>query len=174
MKALHWLILGSSSVVLAACQVPEGQSRPAVTTVADTTGAGYFFPQPTSSEIKETTPLFVDGVGSGQRQFLVDQINLLASAQSAELSFVLQATGDDNDTLVFTLFGTRGELSEYRARALMARTTSTVRSAPMVVQLGLEEQVDFFDVAAAMGFQRIIVSDGLRTAHAFVLEPRNQ
>lgn len=171
MKRIVISLLVGASVVLCACESTLATESQLQAESQDlVSGEGYSYPAPSKSEnVKpRLRPTLVPDVI--QRQIVVDQINLSQDGSMGSFNVIVQAVGDNQKTLLFTVFGGEKPLNPFAARAFMARATSIVRTAPLIVQMGLGGQVDVFDVASAVGFDRIVVSDGYTNAHAFAFE----
>lgn len=156
---------------LCACETATGSAvaldkgSPAKTGIDARTGAGLYFPAPTSFEEPQIRFPTLEGVGPAQRRLFVDQVNLAASESSRSVSIVAQAVGEDHGTLVFIILGGHSEPTTYLAKAFLARMTSVSRFTPAIAEMGLSEEFDIYNVAAVLGFQRIVVSDGRAFSH---------
>lgn len=105
------------------------------------------------------------GVGPVERQFFIDQLNLAASTPGRTFPIVVQAVGENRETLVFLYLDADGPMTPYLARAILARLTSLTRSAPAISEMGLSNEFDIYNTAAVLGFAQIIVTDGRDFAH---------
>lgn len=160
----------ASLAVLGACQTLSvaGQASPAavgVTSVDERTGEGTYFPAVSSVETPEIRFARVAGVGVQQRNVVVDQLNLAVATNGGTLPIVVQAVGQDRSTLVFTYMNADSTMTPYIARGILARLSSLSRLLPVVNELGLSSEVDVYNVAVVLGFERIIVTDGRNFAH---------
>lgn len=165
-----------SLAALGACETvpgetPAGAAAPAAIALDETTGAGVYFPPPTSTERADIRFAAMAGVGPQQRQGFVDQVNLAASNPARPVPIVAQSVGADRQTLVLMHLGAEGPTTPYMARAILARLTSILRFAPAVTEMGLSSEFDVYNMAAVLGFQRIIVTDGRSFAHDVSLKP---
>jgi hypothetical protein len=155
---------------LSACQTnpATGQTNPpalTATAIDEPAGAGTYYPQVSSHE----TPIIrfgkMAGIGPEERQFLTDQVNLAASTPGRTFPIVAHAVGENRETLVFLYLEVELPMTPYLARAILARLTSVMRSAPAVAELGLSGEFDIYNTAAVLGFAQIIVTDGRDFAH---------
>jgi hypothetical protein len=155
---------------LGACQTvsTEGQADPSaliVASVDETTGAGRYYPQVSSTETPDIRFGKMTGIGPEERQFFTDQVNLAASTPGRTFPIVAQAVGENRETLVFLYLDAEGPMTPYLARAILARLTSVMRSAPAIAEMGLSGEFDIYNTAAVLGFAQIIVTDGRDFAH---------
>lgn len=157
--------------LLGACETATTQSTSpnlkeiAPTTVNEATGSGLFYPAPISFDEPEIRFGLISGVGLTERQFFADQINLAATSPQRTLPIVAQSVGDGRKTLVLLVLGTEGPTTGYMSRALLARLTSVTRFAPAIAEMGLSSEFDIYNMAAVLGFERIVVTDGRTFAH---------
>ncbi len=137
----------------------------ATVTIDEATGAGVFFPQATSVETPAIRFPPMEGVGKQQRGLFVDQLNLAATTQGRAIPIIVQAVGDGSETLVFLYLDAQGPMTPYLARGILARLTSITRFSPVISEMGLSGEIDVYNMAAVLGFKRIIVTDGRDFAH---------
>jgi hypothetical protein len=58
----------------------------------------------------------------------------------------------------------------YRARAIFANMTAIARLLPAVVEMGVQDEFTFFDLAKLIGVRQITISDGRDFAHQVIIE----
>lgn len=168
---LRKIALIASLCVLGACEtMPTAAQSEAASlngvVVDETTGAGIFFPQATSLETPDIRFPTMDGVGPQVRSLFIDQVNLAGATQNRNGPvIIIQSVGEGGETLVFTHFDARGPMTPYLARGILARLTSIIRFTPAIAEMGLSTEIDIYSMAAALGFKRIIVTDGRNFAH---------
>ena len=134
------------------------------------TGEGQFYPPVTATEIWPVRFGMMSGASPMQRQYFTDRVNMGTSGQGLTAPIIVQSTGDDQDVLVVMVSGFHEPLTPYISRGLLARMTSLIRFAPTLSELGLSEELDVYDVAAALGFKKIVVTDGRDATFATKLE----
>lgn len=161
---------------LGACETVPGETQASSALEApilanDVTGAGIYFPTATSFEQPEIRFPTMPGVGPQQRQLFVDQLNVAAISPGLSMPAAVMAVGDGRKTLVFMHLGETGPTTPYMARAVLARLTSITRLSPEIANMGLSNQFDIYNMAAVLGFERIIVSNGRDFAHEATLKP---
>lgn len=157
-----------SIMALGACEslpLARNADAAAISAVDARSGAGTYYPAVTSRDAPDIRFVRMAGVGPQQREFFVDQINIAAVTPGRTMSIVAQAIGEDRDTLVILYLGDEGEMTPYLARGLLARMTSVTRSAPAIAGMGLSSEFDIYNMAAVLGFRRIIVTDGRDFSH---------
>jgi len=174
-NVLRLAALSTALAVVSGCETlpSEGDVAPAAPIAAASadlrTGAGRSYPPTTSSETPEIRFGPMVGVSSPQRQFFVDQINLAAASGPRLVPVVAQAVGDDKSTLLFMSLSSEQTPTPYLARAMLARMTSILRFAPAITEMGLSNEFDIYNMAAVLGFERIVVSDGRTFSHEALL-----
>lgn len=138
--------------------------------VANDRHAGYYYPQPQSSEVyyPRASPLpeanrarrlgFVTGITQGQLQapYPVSHV-LFAKGQNAEKLIIVALQDGLFDTI-------------YRARAFFAALTASARTTPIFADLAAETSYTFFDLAVLLGFEQITISNGKNFAHQITFE----
>lgn len=129
------------------------------------TGEGLYYPKVTVSEQPEIRFGPILGAGPQERQFFVDQINRASTTSERDIAIVVQAVGTENKTLLLMPLGREGRPTAYIAKAMLARITSVLRFAPAITEMGISQEVDVYNMAAIMGFERIVVTDGRAFAY---------
>ncbi len=137
---------------------------------ADDRHAGYYYPQPQSTEVyyPRATPLpeanrdrrlgFVTGITTAQLRAPYPPTHVLYAKSAESEKPVIVALQDGYiDTI-------------YRARALLAAMTAQARATPIFTELEAESTYTFFDMAVLLGFKQITISDGQSFAHQVTFE----
>ena len=93
-------------------------------------------------------------------QIDADQINLAATSGDRSIPIVVQTVGDGRKTLLFVALEVDAGMTPYIARAMLARMTSVLRFAPAISEMGVSQELDVYSMAAILGFERIIVTNG--------------
>ena len=145
--------------------IASGNSAAAAENSASRLKAGQnnYYPPIVSADIPEVRFSAAAEAGAQKRHFFVDQINLAAAGNSFPI--VAQAVGADSATLVIMNIDTPEGITPYIARAMLARMTSVVRFLPEISELGLSAEFDIYNMAAVLGFNRIVVTDGREFSH---------
>ncbi|MEO0551460.1 MAG: hypothetical protein AAFZ91_16200 [Pseudomonadota bacterium] len=174
-RALQKLSALAALGVLAACETTQAIAETGATTMPEAvvvnteTGEGLYYPMITGSEAVDIRFAPMPGVGPTERQFLVDQLNFNAMNTERDIPIVLQTAGTDSRTLVIMNIEPETFLTPYVARALLARMTSISRFMPAIAEMGLSSEIDFYNMCAMAGFERLIVTDGRGFSHEFSL-----
>lgn len=165
-------LLTISALCVSAAAPAEAQPRTAALR-SDAVGAGVFYPKPKSFETADIRFAAMEGVGPRQRLVFADQINLAASTPGRTIPIVAQAVGEDRATLVFMYLDSEEPgMTPYLARGVLARLTSITRVAPAITEMGLSSEFDIYNMAAVLGFERLVVTDGRAFSHEARLPPK--
>ncbi len=126
---------------------------------------GYYYPEITSEETFDRVVRASQGAGKAVR---VDFINIITTAQleaPESPRFVFFAKGEDAATLILTALDDEVFSTLYRARAIMAQLTVSVRKGGFFREEELEYVATFYDLLQLMGFDELIITDGQDWAH---------
>lgn len=126
---------------------------------------GYYFPEITSEETFDRLVRPADGVGKAVR---IDFVNVLTSAQldaPESPRFVFFSKGEGANTLILVALDDEVFSTIYRARAILAQLTVSVRQGGFFVQEDLQYVATFFDLLQLMAFDELIISDGQNWSH---------
>lgn len=126
---------------------------------------GYYYPDISSEETFDRVIRDSQGAGKAVR---VDFINVITTAQleaPESPRFVFFAKGSDADTLILVALDDEVFSSIYRARAIMAQLTVSVRKGGFFRQEELEYVATFYDLLQMMQFDELIISDGENWSH---------
>ncbi len=156
--------------VFGALSIAPGDAASADRVAAADTKAGpnSYYPPIVSVDTPEIRFSPKGEVEAQKRLFFVDQVNLAAAGNSFPI--VAQAVGDRNATLVIMNIDSPEAMTPYIARAMLARMTSVTRFLPEISDLGLSAEFDIYNMAAVLGFNRIVVTDGRNFSHKAELE----
>lgn len=127
--------------------------------------AGYYYPEISTEETFDRVARASQGASKAVR---VDFVNVLTTAQleaPESPRFVFFAKGESSSTLI--LIGLDDEIFStlYRARALMAQLTVSVRRGGFFRQEELQYVATFYDLLQMMQFDELVISDGDSWAH---------
>lgn len=172
MKRYITLAAAATLSLVGACQsAPIDPTMIASRTGDAETGEGRFYPPVTSIEVHPVRFGTMANAVPMQRQYFTDRVNMETSGRGLTAPIVVQSVGEEQDILVLMVSGFQEPLSPYISRGLLARMTSVVRFAPPLSEMGLSQDLDVYDVAAALGFKQIVVTDGRDITFATKLEP---
>jgi hypothetical protein len=137
---------------------------------ADDRHAGYYYPQPQSSETyyPRATPL--PEANRDRRLGFVTGITQSQMKSPYPIPHVLFAKGVDAEKLIIVALKAGYIDTLYRARAFLAALTAQARATPIFAELNAETEYTFFDMAVLLGFKQVTISDGQSFAHQIKFE----
>lgn len=137
---------------------------------ADDRHAGYYYPQPQSTEVyyPRATPL--PEANRDRRLGFVTGITTAQLRAPYPPTHVLYAKGAESEKPVIVALQDGYIDTIYRARALLAAMTAQARATPIFTELEAESTYTFFDMAVLLGFKQITISDGQSFAHQVTFE----
>ncbi|NRB04371.1 MAG: hypothetical protein HRU30_14035 [Rhodobacteraceae bacterium] len=126
---------------------------------------GYYYPPITSEEVFERA---IRDLGNPTKQVRIDFIQTLTQAQLADPAppqFMFFAKGEAAKDLI--VIGLNDDVFEtlYRARAVMAQMTVSVREGPFFVDQNLQFLATFYDLLQILEFDTLVISDGKSWSH---------
>ncbi|ABG31703.1 hypothetical protein CEP88_00650 [Roseobacter denitrificans] len=133
--------------------------------VAEDRYAGYYYPRVTTSETFDRVVRSSEGTSKSVR---IDFVNVLTKAQleaPESPRFVFFTKGEGADTLILVALDDDVFSTIYRARAILAQLTVSVRQGGYFRQEDLQYVVTFYDLLQLLAFDELIISDGQNWAH---------
>jgi len=134
------------------------------------TSDGYYSPQITSTESFDRVLVNTPPADKKVRIDFVNSATRASLASAAAPQFIFFAKGDDAEKLYVIAVNDDVFKTIYRARAVLARITSTLRANNFLANLGLQNEGTFFDLLQMMHFKTLVISDGEKWAHEVSLE----
>ena len=137
----------------------------ATASLAEDRYVGYYYPEITSEETFDRVIRATGGAGKAVR---IDFINVLTNAQleaPESPRFVFFAKGSDSKTLILTALDDEVFKTIYRARAVLAQLTVSVRNGGFFREEDLQYVATFFDLLQMMQFDELVISDGGSWTH---------
>ena len=125
---------------------------------------GYYYPEITSSEVFDRV---IRRPGSN-KSVRVDFLTTLTQSQLAAPEtprFIFSAKGEGARDLILVALDDEVFRSLYRARAVLAQLTSSIRSSPLIVQQDLQTVATFFDLLQMLEFDSLVITDGTSWSH---------
>ena len=160
METLKWL---AAAVVLAALVAPSARA-------ADDRHAGYYYPEPASTETYKARARTLAGASRAQRIAFVTGVTLKQRERPHPPVIAMFAKGEQAEKLIIVGL-VDGRLDTiYRARAVLAMLTATARTTPIFQEYQVEEIFTFLDLCKMLGFERVTISDGRVFAHRILIE----
>ena len=132
--------------------------------------AGYYYPEPKSSEV------YIARATTLQQASRTLRIGFLTGLTNKQLAapyppqLAVFAKGDDADRMIIVALANGQFSTLYRARALLAQLTAMMRGTDLFRQMGVDDFFTFFDMAKMFGFKEIVISDGENFAHRIEIE----
>lgn len=126
---------------------------------------GYYYPEVKSTETFDRVVRNSQGASKSVR---IDFVNVLTKAQleaPESPRFVFFTKGEGADTLILTALDDDVFSTLYRARAILAQLTVSVRQGGYFKQQDLQYVATFYDLLQLMAFEELIISDGQNWAH---------
>jgi hypothetical protein len=126
---------------------------------------GYYYPEVTSEEVFDRVVRSAEGATKSVR---IDFINVITAAQleaPESPRFVFFGKGEDAATLILVALDDEVFSTLYRARAIMAQLTVSVRKGGFFQEQELQYVATFYDLLQLMAFDELIISDGQNWAH---------
>ncbi|MEP2641964.1 hypothetical protein [Roseobacter sp.] len=126
---------------------------------------GYYYPEITSEEVFDRIVRESPGASKATR---VDFINVMTSAQLATPEsprFVFFSKGAESKTLILTALDDDVFSTIYRARAILAQLTVSVRKGGFFRQEDLQYVATFYDLLHLLQFDELLITDGESWTH---------
>jgi hypothetical protein len=126
---------------------------------------GYYYPEIGSEETFDRVVRNSEGATKAVR---IDFVNVITTAQLEALEsprFVFFAKGEDATTLILTALDDEIFSTIYRARAILAQLTVSVRKGGYFQQEDLQYVATFYDLLQLMAFDELVITDGKTWAH---------
>ena len=117
---------------------------------------------------EETFDRVVRSGGGSIKAVRIDFANTLTVSQLQAVEhpkYVFYTKGNAADTLILTALDDDVFATLYRARAVMAQMTVSVRSGGFFVEEDLQYVATFYDLLQLLEFDELIISDGKTWSH---------
>lgn len=132
--------------------------------------AGYYYPEPKSSEVYVARATMLQQASRTLRIGFLTGLTNKQLAAPYPPQFAVFAKGDDADRMIIVALADGQFSTLYRARALLAQLTAMMRGTDLFRQMGVDDFFTFFDMAKMFGFKEIVISDGENFAHRIEIE----
>lgn len=132
---------------------------------ADDRYEGYYYPEVASEETFDRVVRASQGAGKAVR---IDFVNVLTTAQleaPESPRFVFFTKGEASKTLILVALDDEVFSTIFRARAILAQLTVSVRKGGFFREEELQYVATFYDLLQLMQFDELIISDGQNWAH---------
>lgn len=126
---------------------------------------GYYYPPITSEE--EFTRTMISGPQADPtvREGFVSIITQAQLAAPSHPRFALFAKGDGSRRLILVALDDEAFETLFRARAILAQLTYSLRNSKFFRDQGMEATATFFDVLQLLDFESLTVTDGKTWSH---------
>lgn len=126
---------------------------------------GYYYPPVTSEE--EFDREMIDGPVADPltRETFVTMVTTAQLAAPANPRFAMFAKGEASRRLIMVGLDDEAFKTLYRARAILAQMTYSLRNSPFFKDQGIEATATLFDVLQLMDFESLTVTDGETWSH---------
>lgn len=131
---------------------------------------GYYYPAVTSEET------FVRSLGNTPPANRAVRANFITEITKAQLDapeapqYVIFAKGKTAEHMIILALEDDVFRTLYRARAVMAQLTSNARNTDFFKANNLQFVATWFDLAKILGFEDIVISDGVTWSHRIILK----
>ncbi|MGF1446735.1 MAG: hypothetical protein ACFBRM_11135 [Pikeienuella sp.] len=133
---------------------------------------GYYYPPVGSDEaFARTLGGSENRVGRGTRVGFVTQITKSQLEAPEAPRFAIFAKGAEAEHMIIVALDDDVFRTLFRARAVLAQLSSQARVTDFFVNNGIETTATWFDLAKILGFEDIVISDGLSWSHRVNLRP---
>jgi hypothetical protein len=125
----------------------------------------YYHPPVTSSETFDRQLIPGPEATRTDREGFVTLVTRAQLDAPANPIFSLFAKGGESERLYMIALSDDEFRSLFRARAVLAQLTYNLRSTSFFREQGLAVEATFFDMLQLLGFESLVVSDGVSWAH---------
>jgi hypothetical protein len=132
--------------------------------------AGYYYPQPESTEMVETRGEPLPGSDRRRRILFVTEMTRVALGNPYPPDVAIFAKGAEAEKLIITALGSGRYDTLYRMRGLLALLTAEARRTPIFQDLQVEDVFTFLDLLGLLGFEQLTLTDGNDFAHRIQLQ----
>lgn len=136
---------------------------------ADDRHAGYYYPEPTSTEEYTARAPILEGNDRKRRRNFISGIVREIADEPYPPTYAMFAKGTESEKLIIVAVQDGFYDTIFRARALFAALTALARQTPFFAEFDQDDQFTFFDLCYMLGFDQITISDGHKFAHQVTL-----
>lgn len=130
---------------------------------------GYYYPAITSEEVFERSLGDVPPADRAVRANFITEITKAQLAAPDNPRFVVFAKGRQAEHMIILALDDEIFRTLYRARAQLAQLTANARGTDFFVNNNLQFVATWFDLAKLLGFDDIVISDGVTWSHRILL-----
>lgn len=162
--------MGMRALVFLAAAMVWGLAATAAQAQSDDRHVGYYYPEPTSTEVYEARAYTVPEASRKVRVAFVTGITNEQNKAPYPPQAAIFAKGAEAEKLIIVALEDGRIDTVFRARAIFAQMTAVARLLPVFAQLGVEDYYTFFDLAKMMGFEQITISNGREFSHQVIIQ----
>ncbi|MGD1876842.1 MAG: molybdopterin-guanine dinucleotide biosynthesis protein A [Kiloniellaceae bacterium] len=166
MRVRTWLAALLVSMMAATMMAAEAAAQ----TATDDRHAGYYYPEPATSEVYEARAYTIPDASRKSRIAFVTSITNDQNKAPYPPTAAIFAKGAEAEKMIIVALQDGRIDTLYRARAIFAQMTAAARLLPMFSELGVEDYYTFFDLAKMLGFEQITISNGRDFAHQITIQ----
>ena len=130
----------------------------------------YYYPPISSEEVFSRDLGPAPPAGRAVRVGFTTQITKAQLAAPESPRFVIFAKGDEAQHMIVVALDDQIFKTIYRARAVLAQLTANARGTDFFIENEIESHATWFDLAKLLGFEDLVVSDGVSWSHRVVFE----
>lgn len=142
---------------------------PAAMAHAEDPREGYYYPTITSTETFSRSLGATPPAGRSVRTAFINEVTKAQLAAPESPRFVIFAKGGEAEHMIIIALDDQIFRTPFRARALLAQLTANARASSFFSKSNLRFLATWFDLAKLLGFQDIVISDGVTWSHRVVL-----
>ncbi len=137
---------------------------------ADDRHAGYYYPEPETTEVYEARAGTLPQAGRTLRIGFVTGITTQNASRPYPPQAAIFAKGDQAEKLIIVALVDGRIDTLFRARAEFANMTAAARLLPAFQEMGVQDFFTFFDLAKMLGFKQITITNGRDFAHQVIIK----
>jgi hypothetical protein len=138
--------------------------------VADDHHAGYYYPQPQTSETYTARVVTLPDSDRVRRIGFVTALTQQLLSAPYPPDYAVYAKGSEAEKMIIVALGDGRYNTLYRMRGLMAMMTAQSRLSTFFQENTLAEHATFYDLLKMLGFKQLTVTDGDAFAHQVTIE----
>ncbi len=158
--------LGAAAVSVA---LVVGSAGPAASAADVDRHAGYYYPEPVTSETYIARAVTLKDAKREVRLGFVTALTEKELARPYPPPYAVFAKGSEAEKMIIVATGDAGFHTLYQARALLAQLTATVRTTRWFREMAVEDLFTFLDLAKLLGFTQVTISDGETFSHQILI-----
>jgi hypothetical protein len=129
----------------------------------------YYYPPVNSEEVFSRDIALAPIPRRAVRVGLITQITRIQLTAPDNPRFVIFAKGDKAQHMIIVALDDEVFKTIYRARAVLAQLTSSVRGADFFTN-DIQDYATWFDLTQMLGFEDLVISDGASWSHRVIFE----